>query len=257
MLTTPEQEPLNEQGFTMKQQRFVEEYCVDGNCTQAAKRAGYSPLTAYAIGAENLRKPQIKAAIDERLAALALGPAEVTKQISEIAQDRLNRFLRVETRTRRPKIEQSLGEALDELQAELDFERKYTDRSIVVLALSGDELKDYRKERQRVHQKLQLQIIRFELLLDENPDAVREIDGPPEEYEAVQVDMVALAKSQEGGRIKSLSFTEFGPKVELYAADAALEKLARMHGLFEKDNRQSAGTDVEIIIGGSDGEEAA
>ena len=49
--------------MTPKQQRFVEEYLVDHNATQAAIRAGYSPKTAYSIGHENLKKPEIAAAI--------------------------------------------------------------------------------------------------------------------------------------------------------------------------------------------------
>jgi phage terminase small subunit len=49
--------------LTSKQQRFVEEYCVDLNATQAAIRAGYSPKTAYAIGSENLTKPEVRAAL--------------------------------------------------------------------------------------------------------------------------------------------------------------------------------------------------
>lgn len=55
--------------LTPKQQRFVEEYVVDLNATQAAARAGYSVKTAAAIGAENLRKPQIAAAIQSAKAA--------------------------------------------------------------------------------------------------------------------------------------------------------------------------------------------
>ncbi len=50
-------------GLTDKQQRFVDEYLVDLNATQAAIRAGYSPDTAGAIGHENLKKPEISAAI--------------------------------------------------------------------------------------------------------------------------------------------------------------------------------------------------
>lgn len=50
-----------------KQQRFVEEYCVDFNATQAAIRAGYSEKTARAIASENLTKLYIKEAIEERL----------------------------------------------------------------------------------------------------------------------------------------------------------------------------------------------
>ena len=49
--------------LTDKQQRFVEEYLIDLNATQAAIRAGYSKKTAEVIGYENLRKPQITEAI--------------------------------------------------------------------------------------------------------------------------------------------------------------------------------------------------
>ena len=51
-------------GLTAKQQAFVEAY--DGNATQAALKAGYSPRTAGVIGNENLKKPEIAAAIAER-----------------------------------------------------------------------------------------------------------------------------------------------------------------------------------------------
>ena len=51
--------------LTPKQQRFVEEYLIDLNATQAAIRAGYSEKTAAAIGAENLIKPNIQKAIEE------------------------------------------------------------------------------------------------------------------------------------------------------------------------------------------------
>lgn len=50
-------------GLTEKQQRFVDEYMVDLNGTQAAIRAGYSAETARQIAAENLAKPYIQAAI--------------------------------------------------------------------------------------------------------------------------------------------------------------------------------------------------
>ena len=48
-----------------KQQRFVEEYLVDLNGTQAAIRAGYSEKTAAVIATENLRKPNIQVLIQE------------------------------------------------------------------------------------------------------------------------------------------------------------------------------------------------
>jgi phage terminase small subunit len=50
-------------GLTAKQRRFVEEYLVDLNATEAAIRAGYSKRTARQMGAENLSKPVIAEAI--------------------------------------------------------------------------------------------------------------------------------------------------------------------------------------------------
>ena len=51
--------------LTPKQKRFCQEYLIDLNATQAAVRAGYSEKTAYSVGNENLRKPEIKKYIDE------------------------------------------------------------------------------------------------------------------------------------------------------------------------------------------------
>lgn len=51
--------------LTDKQKRFIEEYLIDLNATQAAIRAGYSEKTAYSIGEENLKKPEIKRAIED------------------------------------------------------------------------------------------------------------------------------------------------------------------------------------------------
>ena len=50
--------------LTPKQQAFINEYAIDKNATKAAIRAGYSPKTAYSIGEENLRKPEIRSVID-------------------------------------------------------------------------------------------------------------------------------------------------------------------------------------------------
>lgn len=50
--------------MTPKQKAFVQEYLIDLNATQAAIRAGYSKRTAHVIGHENLRKPDIAAAIE-------------------------------------------------------------------------------------------------------------------------------------------------------------------------------------------------
>jgi phage terminase small subunit len=54
--------------MTAKQKRFCDEYLTDLNATQAAIRSGYSEKTAYSIGNENLKKPELKKYIEERMA---------------------------------------------------------------------------------------------------------------------------------------------------------------------------------------------
>ena len=53
--------------LTKKQQHFVLEYLISKNGTQSAIKAGYSKASAGAISSENLQKPEIRAAIDEKL----------------------------------------------------------------------------------------------------------------------------------------------------------------------------------------------
>lgn len=53
--------------LTEKQKIFCDEYIISLNATQAAIKAGYAEKTAYAIGAENLRKPKIQNYISERM----------------------------------------------------------------------------------------------------------------------------------------------------------------------------------------------
>ena len=67
--------------FTPKQNHFVQEYLIDLNATQAAIRAGYSELTARQMGAENLSKPNIAAAICEA--------KKTRSKRTEITQDRV------------------------------------------------------------------------------------------------------------------------------------------------------------------------
>lgn len=74
--------------LTAKQQRFVDEYLIDLNATQAAIRAGYSKGTAYSIGEENLRKPEIKKRIQERMkekeASLIATQDEILKYLTSV-----------------------------------------------------------------------------------------------------------------------------------------------------------------------------
>jgi phage terminase small subunit len=54
--------------LTEKQRRFVDEYLIDLNATQAAIRAGYSVKTAREQASQNLTKLNIQQAISEKMA---------------------------------------------------------------------------------------------------------------------------------------------------------------------------------------------
>ncbi|HAE67583.1 MAG TPA: terminase small subunit [Sphingobacterium sp.] len=74
--------------MTDKQERFVQEYLIDLNATQAAIRAGYSERTAGQIGEQNLKKLEIQNAIH-------VAQQEISKR-NDITIDRvLNEYAKI------------------------------------------------------------------------------------------------------------------------------------------------------------------
>jgi phage terminase small subunit len=75
----------------------VDEYFLSGwNATEAARRAGYkanSRHTFEVIGWENLRKPEIAAAITERIQARAMSADEVLDRLAQIARGDMDDFI--------------------------------------------------------------------------------------------------------------------------------------------------------------------
>lgn len=231
--------------LTPKQQRFVEEYCVDWNGTQAAIRAGYSEDTAYKIASENLRKPQIKAAVDARLHELSLSAGQTTKLISEIAETRLNEFVVIRQVPRRTRVEAYAQTVAAQLREEIAL----IDESIMEAGLKKKEAAPLRAMQTKMRKQLieyELEVKRFGKL------AIVYVEGPVYLEDVAELDLVALAKAKEGGRIKSWETTEFGVKVQTFDSLAALRDMGRVHGIFEKDNSQAAAvavinTKTEII----------
>lgn len=75
--------------LTAKQQRFVAEYLVDLNATEAAKRCGYSAKTAKSQGSRLLTNADIAQAVadgkDRQLAAADLSAARVLEELRRLA----------------------------------------------------------------------------------------------------------------------------------------------------------------------------
>ena len=92
--------------MTKKQKRFVEEYLIDLNATQAAIRAGYSPDTAKSIGSENLTKPDLQAriakAMAERSKRTGVSADRVVMELAKIAFVNAGDVIDAETATLKP-----------------------------------------------------------------------------------------------------------------------------------------------------------
>jgi len=75
--------------LTPKQAKFIDEYLIDLNATQAAIRAGYSKRTAQRIGSENLSKPVIIAELQRKREQLAkerdITPQKVLAEYCKLA----------------------------------------------------------------------------------------------------------------------------------------------------------------------------
>jgi hypothetical protein len=67
--------------LTLRQQKFIHNYLLTSNATKSAILAGYSPKTAYSIGNENLKKPEIKKALAKKMSKI-LNETEVKEGIS-------------------------------------------------------------------------------------------------------------------------------------------------------------------------------
>lgn len=79
--------------LTDKQRLFISEYLSTFNATEAAKRAGYSKDTAYAIGWENLRKPEIASEIKKYLDNHAMTAEEVLARLAEQARGEYSNYI--------------------------------------------------------------------------------------------------------------------------------------------------------------------
>ncbi|SFM41208.1 terminase small subunit [Pelosinus propionicus] len=87
--------------LTPKQERFVEEYLIDLNATQAAIRAGYSSHTANEQGARLLTNVSIRACVDkakaERSKRTGINQDLILQEIARIARVNIMDIVNPET----------------------------------------------------------------------------------------------------------------------------------------------------------------
>lgn len=87
--------------LTPKQLRFVDEYLIDLNATQAASRAGYSEKTAYSMGQRLLKNAEIQKYIKQRMKArekrTEVTQDKVLKELAKVGFSDIKDFLEFKT----------------------------------------------------------------------------------------------------------------------------------------------------------------
>ena len=90
---------LTTRKLTDKQQKFIQEYVIDLNGTQAAIRAGYSLKSAKVQAYKNLRLPYIRSAIDDFLEQNAMSAIEVLARLAAMARSSITDVIIVDDET--------------------------------------------------------------------------------------------------------------------------------------------------------------
>lgn len=107
--------------MTEKQKLFCDEYLIDFNATRAAIQAGYSEKTAYSIGNENLRKPEIQEYIQKRLAdkedTLIAKQDEVLETLTAIMRRETPETVVVTCRERKSYYDEKGKKVIDEKES--------------------------------------------------------------------------------------------------------------------------------------------
>ena len=83
--------------LTEKQKKFVDEYLIDLNATQAAIRAGYSEKTAYSIGQRMLKNVEVQKHMQEKQKELqertSIRQEDVLKELATIGFAKITDFV--------------------------------------------------------------------------------------------------------------------------------------------------------------------
>ena len=222
----PSQRPL-----TAQQLRFVEELCADWNKAGAARRAGYSHDSAKQMGQKLWRDPRIKAAVAKRTEELAMTAGEATVRMSSWGRASIEDVFTIGVEEHRPRIERPVALVVADLKAEMEFEQELAIRAEALLT-DKKVMKKFRQGVARTHQRRQLDLMRYEMLLERNPDTTTWVVGAPVARKVAQLDIVKALEMQAGGLIKKVTPNQFGTAVELHDAKDATDKILKLLGAY-------------------------
>lgn len=122
--------------LTPKQERFVEEYLVDLNGTQAAIRAGYSPKTANEQASVMLAKPSIQEAVQAQRAKVSerteIKQDSVVKELARLALSDVRKIFNADGSVKHPgELDDDTAAAVSSVELDPDggFKIKFWDKN--------------------------------------------------------------------------------------------------------------------------------
>ena len=134
--------------LTVKQRKFIDAYIELGNATKAALTAGYAKRSAYQTGAQNLRKPQIKQAINQRLNELESDKIakadEVLRYLTKVLRGQATEIVVVATSDGAEEVENS-PTIKDRMAAGRELLKRYPENDAVLKAQLSKLEADVRK----------------------------------------------------------------------------------------------------------------
>jgi len=115
--------------MTDKQQRFVDEYLIDLNATQAAIRAGYSENRASELGYQLLQKPTVQGSIQkamkQREERTKVTQNQVVEELAKIAFSNITDYLEFGTTFRIKESSEIDGSPIQEVSISKDGACKF------------------------------------------------------------------------------------------------------------------------------------
>lgn len=231
--------------LTPRQKAFADAYILCLNAAQAAREIGICAKSASTSAGKFLRNKKVREYLDFYLTEAGLTNIETLKSVSDIARASVNDYFVVRNKTVYDRVKVTYAERIASLEADLeDLEQEPDVFLDLGVPLSAKDLAELAVRKKGVIKE----IARYTILQRRNPNGF-EWTTLERETEVAELDIVKLVRDKTAGRIKTYSVKENGEqRVEMYDALAALQMVARIQGLFEKDNSQLAKINPAITV---------
>lgn len=226
-----------ERKITAREKLFVAEYLRCFNVIEASRRVG---LKDRHSGYDMLRRARVKEYLDKLLSDYQISAGETTKLIGDIAKSNLADYFVTRKVEFTPRIQVPITTVIKRLEDEIEFEEEYL--------LTAELNKDERGQQKLSIKRMQAHLVRLNMEFKRNPAARKIINGETVLIDKPELDMAKLVADKERGRIKAITPTEWGVKVELCSPDAAMGNLARIQGLFAADNAQNKPNNPTVVL---------